>query len=505
VSLHELLITTAAERPDRVAITEPDRSFSYGELDRWANALAQRLRDAGVGRGDRVVLWADKSAAVVAAMQAVLRLGAAYVPVDGTTPVSRVAVTARDCAARVVCAAPDRAADVSAAVGPAIRCHELDGDPWPGPEPEPVNEPVAPDTLAYILYTSGSTGIPKGVCLSHRNGRAFVDWGVELLVPGPEDRFANHSALTFDMSVLDLYTAFAVGASVSLVPAELAYAPVQLAQFLYLNDISIWFSVPSALSLMMRHGGLLDRPAPPSLRAVMFGGEPFAIDELRSLARWTGARLVNLYGPTETNACTFHEVVSDDLTRGRPVPIGRAACGDRVWAERHDGALAQVGDEGELLVDGPTVMLGYWGDQRLTGPYRTGDIVRVLPDGSFDFIGRVDHLVKVRGHRVELGEVEAVLSAHEDIAQAAAVVVGAGMDTRLEAFVVPAGPRQPGVLALRQHCAKRLPRYMVCDRFHLVAELPLTSSGKVDRLALARSVSERSIASHASSPASEGT
>jgi clorobiocin biosynthesis protein CloN4 len=435
------------------------------------------MREAGVTRGDRVVIRADKSPDAVVAMQAVLRLGAAYVPVDPASPAARTEALVRDCGARLVCAA---------------------GPPWPGDVPgldigeplpgvgEPVNEPVDPDDLAFILYTSGSTGVPKGVCISHRNARAFVDWAAAELGAGPADRFANHAGLTFDLSVLDIYAAFARGAMVHLIPAELAYAPRRLVELLHEQRISVWYSVPSALTLMIREGGLLDRPAPAALRAVLFAGEPFPVAQVRRLAAWTGARLLNLYGPTETNVCTWHEVVPADLQRNRPVPIGRAASGDSVWVTRRGGGRAAVGEEGELWVSGPTVMLGYWGREPQRGPYPTGDIVRVLPGGAFDYIGRRDLMVKVRGYRVELGDVESALAAHPDVEEVAVVAAGAGMDVRLEAFVVPAPERTPGVLALKRYSAERLPSYMIADRIHLVAGLPRTSNGKVDRVALTR-------------------
>lgn len=488
--LHHLVIDSAVKHPDRPAVVAADGTLDYARLDRRADAFARRLRDLGVGRGDRVVVWARKSTDVVAAMQGVLRLGAAYVPADDSAPAERVALVAGDCAARAVLTTADRTTELSALL-PGVPCADLvETGPTTGHDdaadgPGRFAEPVGPDDLAYILYTSGSTGTPKGVCISHRNALAFTSWVVDLLAPGPEDRFANHAPLTFDLSVLDLYAAFTVGAAVHLVPSELAYAPEQLVEFLYERRITVWYSVPSALTLMMRSGGLTDRPAPDALRAVLFAGEPFPIGQVRWLAAWTPARLLNLYGPTETNVCTYHEVTPADLERDRPVPIGRAASGDRVWARAADGSVCGPGEEGELLVDGPTVMTGYWGAPPQRGAYATGDIVQLRADGSFDYVGRRDHMVKVRGHRVELGDVEAALTSHPDVAEAVVVVTGHGVDARLAAFVVPGPGRRPGPLTLRSHCAKRLPRYMLADVLRLLPELPRTRNGKVDRAALA--------------------
>lgn len=484
MTLHQLAIDAAARYPERPAVAAAASVMCYAELDQKVNALAARMRTAGVARGDRVVIWAEKSPDVVAAMQAVLRLGAAYVPVDPATPAARAAAVLRDCAARLVCATGPRLPRLRGEHGPDLSCLDIAATVADGGEP--VNERAADSDLAFILYTSGSTGVPKGVCVSHRNARAFVDWAAAELAAVPADRFANHAGLTFDLSVLDIYTAFSAGALVYLIPNELAYAPRRLAELLREQRISVWYSVPSALTLMIREGGLLDRPAPAALRALLFAGEPFPIAQVRKLAAWTDARLLNLYGPTETNVCTYHQVRPADLERDRPAPIGVAASGDSVWATRPDGGRAGAGEEGELYVDGPTVMLGYWGRGPQRGPYPTGDIVRALPGGGFDYVGRKDLMVKVHGYRVELGDVESALVAHPDVEEAAVVATGAGTDVRLEAFVVPVAGRAPGVLTLKRHSAERLPPYMIADRIHLVAGLPRTSNGKVDRAVLAR-------------------
>lgn len=459
--------------------------MTYGELDRDADALAYVLAGQGVRPGDRVALWLPKSARAVVTMQAVLRLGAAYVPIDPLGPVARAVQVVRDCAARVVVTTPDwvmklRQQGVTAALAYPEDLRRAAPVPDPGGSPE---------DLAYILYTSGSTGTPKGVCLSHRNALAFVDWAVSEIGARPADRFANHAPLHFDLSVLDLYAAFRVGASVHLVPTEMSFVSSMLVDYLLRHKITVWYSVPSALILMVRDGGMLDVPPPDfSLRVLIFAGESFPVTYLRSLRDYLPAvRFLHLYGPTETNVCTFYEVTGIPADQLRPVPIGRACSGDRVWAARDDGTPAEPGEEGELIVDGPTVMLGYWGRPPQDGrPYRTGDRVVLLESGDYQFLGRRDGMVKVRGYRVELGEIEATLQAHPDVDEVAVVLSGTGMDAKIVAYVVPVGAAPPDLLELKRHCAAALPRHMIIDVVRGVRALPRTGTGKVDRRTLAR-------------------
>jgi clorobiocin biosynthesis protein CloN4 len=193
---------------------------------------------------------------------------------------------------------------------------------------------------------------------------------------------------------------------------------------------------------------------------------------------------LNLYGPTETNVCTYHEVLEIPNDQVSCVPIGRACSGDRVWAVKDDGHEAGIGETGELLVDGPTVMLGYWGRAAHAGPYRTGDIVQRLDLSNYAYLGRRDAMVKVRGHRVELGEVEAAVSAHPSVREAAAVAVGSGPDTRLVAAVSFRNGSSASLLDLKRECALRLPRYMIVHGLHELPALPRTANGKLDRRAL---------------------
>jgi L-proline---[L-prolyl-carrier protein] ligase len=471
--LHELLTDVLHEgvrrNPDGIAIREPGAQITYRELDDLTNRLARALLERGVEPGHRVGIWVPKSIQAVAAMQAALRLGAAYVPVDPLSPPAR---------AHRILADSEVSACVTEAELAAMRVDEaLKAQPLP---PAPVTR----DSLAYILYTSGSTGRPKGVCISHRNALAFIDWAVAELGPGHADRLSSHAPFHFDLSVLDLYAAFATGACVSLIPEGMSFVGPRLVEFARRERITIWYSVPSALIMMMETGGLLD-PDPMSLRAILFAGEPFPIAPLRRLrARFPGVRMLNLYGPTETNVCTGHEVdeIPDDQVA--PVPIGEACSGDRVWAVKDDGSEAGVGETGELLVDGPTVMLGYWGRPPHRGPYHTGDIVQRMDSRRYMYVGRRDAMVKIRGHRVELGEVEAAVCAHPSVREAAAVAVGSGPETRLVAAVSFRSGASASLLELKRECALRLPRYMIVHTLHELPALPRTPNGKVDRRTL---------------------
>lgn len=489
--LHRLVSDSARHAPDAIAVTGPDGTLTYGRLDRLADRYARALRARGVRPGDRVVLWTGKSIQAVAAMQGCLRAGAVYVPVTATNPATRAGGIATDCDAALAVAdaeLADRAAALAReTAAPVVSLPDLlaEADEETADEEEFTPYDNRPDDPAYILYTSGSTGAPKGVCLSHRNALAFVDWAVRLLRVNAADRLSNHAPFNFDLSVFDLYAAFRAGACVHLIPPELAYSPSALVRFLRERDITIWYSVPTALTLMMREGGLLTGGPPTALRVCAFAGEPFPIGPLRELRKaWPGVRLLNWYGPTETNVCTSYEVTDDDLHRTGPLPIGTASSGDSVFLDPADGP-------GEILVTGPSVMLGYWGGPPQRGPYRTGDIGRMDEHGDLLYAGRVDHMVKVRGHRIEPGEIEAAISSHPEVADVIVVVVGTGLAARLHAVVVPAREGRVSLIDLKRHCAERLPTYMIIDALHVVEALTLTPNGKKNRAALTTAI-ERS-------------
>lgn len=482
--LHALLERAARDHPGRAAVSDDGRVVTYAELDGRADALASALVGIGVGRGDRVAVLLEKSIDAVACLYAVMKAGAAYVPLDPHAPSPRLAQVLADCDVRCVLAAASTVAAVT-------RTKVLDVETVAPTSAAPVAATVAPDDLAYILYTSGSTGVPKGVMLSHANALAFVRWaGATFAITG-DDRLSSHAPFHFDLSAFDLYVASAAAATVVLVPPEASVFPARLRRFIEDERISVWYSVPSVLTSLVSRAHLTPGDLL-SLRAVLFAGEVFPTRRLRELmTAIPGARFANLYGPTETNVCTWYEVdqpPADDVTA---IPIGRPIDGTTVAVVGNDGRA------GELYVQGPTVAQGYWNDPERTASrfvadpradlpgrwYRTGDLVDGTADGNLRFVGRTDGQIKSRGYRIELGDVEATLYAHPAVVDCAVVAVPDELFTsRLHGFAVV--DRDVGGPELARFCAGRLPRYMVPETFDIRPALPRTPTGKVDRRAL---------------------
>jgi amino acid adenylation domain-containing protein len=527
--LQHLLTDSAARAPQRPAVAVGERFLTYAELDGLSNQVARALLAQGVAPGDRVGILAPKSAAAVVGLFGVLKAGACYVPLDPKSPAGRLAAIMTDSGITVVIA--DRAtahqAAAMASSVPRLRTVIVTGPHWgreatagpesgttsPGPAivawdavlAEPAEalgaDQAIESDLAYILYTSGSTGTPKGVMISHRASLTFVEWAVACTGLEEQDRVCSPAPLHFDLSVFDVFAACKVAACMAVVPEMTAIFPARLAQWLEREQISVWYSVPSVLTMLVTYGNLqgfdLSR-----LRAIIFAGEVFPAKHLNQLmAALPGARYLNWYGPTETNVCTWYEVPPGfELTA--PVPIGKACANTDAFAVTSEGnRVSKPGEEGELYVRGPALMHGYWGDPEkthrmlVTNPfqaaydepaYRTGDLVTLDDEGNYVFIGRRDGMVKTRGYRVELGEVETALYQHPAIREAVVLPVPDELlGSRLRAVVCADGPSGLTREEVLDHCRRRLPGYMVPDVVEFCEALPRTSTGKVDRVRLA--------------------
>jgi amino acid adenylation domain-containing protein len=509
-ALHHYLSSTAAARPDHIAVVEPGKGqITYRELNLLSDRLRDRLNRLGIGRGDRVGLYLPKSIDAVATLFGILKSGAAYVPLDPGAPAARNAYIVADCAVKALVV--ERAfvegllAEMASypTVPEFIVVEESGGGHGlqqalqlaqeVEPAPTGTNAHSAAEDLAYILYTSGSTGKPKGVMLSHCAATSFVDWCSEAFQPVAEDRFSSHAPFHFDLSILDIYVPLKHGATLVLISEEVGKDPLRLAALIAEERISSWYSTPSILTFLTQYGNL-QRYDYATLRTVLFAGEVFPVKHLRALKRLLPhPRYFNLYGPTETNVCTYYEVPREiPEERTQPFPIGKACSHYRVKVVDEQGRDLPAGAEGELCASSPGMMSGYWnlpertaaaflvdGNGRLW--YKTGDIVVQEQDGNYTYVGRRDRMVKKRGYRVELGEVEAGLYRHPAVKEAAVIALSHQEDgVRLKAFLSCQGDKRPSLIELKRFCLDHLPGYMVPDLFSFHDTLPKTSTDKIN-------------------------
>lgn len=499
VTLHRWLAEAAHRHGDQTAVIAEGDSITIGELWARAGAVAGALVRIGVLPGDRVALVAEKSIDAITALFGALVAGAVYVPLAPHWPRGRLDAALNHCDARVVIACNDvgspgpvivdQRSGRSVSWPDALRCSpDLAG----GAEIDPADP-------ACILYTSGSTGLPKGVTISHRAVGVFVNWTAEAFGIGPDDRLLCPAPLGFDLSTLDVFNIARSGSTCVVVPETALWIPRFLLRSARELAVTVWYSVPSILSRMLDDGGLEREPLE-SLRTLLFAGEvmpaPVAARLRRTQPR---AELCNLYGPTETNVVTWFRL-PDEVDPERPIPIGCPCPYARVRLEPVGAIPSERGETGHLLVSGDSLMTGYWGQPEETAAaflpveeaghvvryYRTGDRVTIGADGIVQFHGRVDRQVKRRGFRIELGEIEAALACSPDVSEAAVTAQGESGATVIRAFVLLRHGVAPSTMALRAHCARILPPHVLPDEFVILETMPRGSRGKIDYEALAR-------------------
>jgi amino acid adenylation domain-containing protein len=487
--LHEWLRESAAARPDAVALIEEERVTTFAELFTQSQSLALLFCEHGIQPRDRIALVLPKSTDAIVAVFAALLAGAIYVPIHPRWPKERVDAVLAECGARLLIdgdSARPRIADLRTGAGIA----------WPAPTTRvpqvsilrPGKLPaMRPEDTALILFTSGSTGQPKGVELSHRAVSAFVRWTAREFQIASTDRIACPSPLGFDLSTFDIFNMALCGATAVLVPDNIVWMPRFLVQFLRQAHISCWYSVPSILAGMLREGRMAAHSYP-DLRLILFAGEVFPAPALAKLrAAVPHALCANLYGPTETNVVTWCPV-TPGFDGSQPLPIGHPCPYAAVRIDESSG---------ELLAGGDSLMRGYWNRPEETTHrlvtldgiryYRTGDRVSLASDGSYLFIGRLDRQVKRRGFRIELGEIESALLSHEDILEAAVVAVEDGQKgVVIAAFLRLGAPGAVTLADLKAFCGRRLPPYMLPDRIVFLDAIAKGNRGKIDYLALGK-------------------
>ena len=488
-SLCARIASHATLAPDRPAIIDGDAVLSYAELDRRANGLAARLRDAGAAAEVCVALHLNRSADFVLAALAVLKAGAAYVPIDSTMAVERARVMLADSGAPLL--VTHRGKTEWSGDVPTIEIDRLPADASPTPY---LNIDPGPESLAYVIYTSGSTGAPNGVEITHGNLNNLIAWHQSTFRVTPADRASQVAGVGFDAAVWEIWPHLTAGATLCIADERSRRSPHALRDWLVRQRITIAF-VPTVLAEQMLH---MAWPEDTALRTLLVGADTLHRRPIPGLP----FTVVNNYGPTECTVVSTSGVVSPDEDATGPPSIGRPIANATALVLDDDGRPMPAGEAGELCMTGALVGRGYRHNPRLTasrfvmysserGPqvrmYRTGDQVRLLPTGEIAFLGRLDEQVKIRGYRIELGEIVAHLDRCPGVA-ASAVTVAPASTERVEpaivAYVVPGRGAHLNAADLRTSLAARIPDYMMPAHFVPLASLPTTSHGKLDKASL---------------------
>lgn len=517
--LQHLLLRSAKKYPDKTAVVFKEKSMTYSDLDRRSNGVARTLQQLGIRKGDRVGILLTKSIEQIVSLFGILKSGAVYVPIDPAAPAARSAYMIRHCGIECLITTSGKlnalfshSENASAIKRAILFGKDVDDVPHKNIAVAFISQDIETDgecsalaaldmsdnSPAYILHTSGSTGNPKGVAISHLNALTFIEMAADYFSVTADDRFCSHAPLHFDLSVFDVFVAIKCGATIVLLPELLSTFPVKLAEYIEKERITIWNSVSSVLT-MLADKGLLERNNLDSLRLVHFSGDIMPVKYLRLLTKYMkNAAFFNIYGQTEANSSLFfpiQEIPDDDSWR---IPVGKAFPNFEVFALDDDQqVVCNPGGEGELYISSSTVALGYWNDQDMTREkfvhdprfpflemivYKTGDRVRIDGNGNYLFCGRKDHMVKSRGYRIELDEIETVLSGHPDIAAAVVIpipdeIVG----NRISAVIAVAHGGSIRKEDIERYCSTRLPKYMIPESMEFRDSLPMTSTGKVDR------------------------
>jgi amino acid adenylation domain-containing protein len=510
--LHDYVSRHARAHADDVAAVMNGRSVTYGDLDALSDRLAHWLIGVGCETGDRVCLLAPKSLGSIIGIIGTLKAGCVYVPLDAPGPVARTRKMV-DAADPKVILATERTDDLIPAIttGPrpatawigsaTVEGIRGEGEEWKTGPSGPPRPSLDVHDLAYIMFTSGSTGDPKGVMITHANVSHFVEWATSHFRIRRGDRQSGHTPLHFDLSVFDLFGTFAAGAELHMVPAEKNLAAPALVDFIRSSELTQWFSVPASLTYMVTHADL-ETADLPSLERLLWCGEVLPTPILRRwMQRFPNVEFTNLYGPTETTIASSAFTVAETPARDDAnIPIGVPCDGEELLVLDQDLRPVPPGEVGDLYIGGVGLSPGYWRDEAKTADafiphphrdagerlYRTGDRATVGTDGLFSFRGRADTQIKSRGFRIELGEIEAAVGTLGLVGEWAVVsITTQGFEgAAICCAYAPRVDRAIEIHELRSALATMLPSYMLPSRWRSFEALPKNANGKIDRRVL---------------------
>jgi amino acid adenylation domain-containing protein len=515
--LQQIVTEQAERRPDAIALVMNDERISHAELEEASNQLARQLQAVGCVRGDRVCFLTPKSPAAIISELGILKADCVYVPLDPSNPAPRLAKIIAACEPRCVLVAGsaveslrDALAEANLSATPLIGWLDAEAPRAPGLDIAFSRSDLTSFSVAaldyrnhgadtaHILFTSGSTGAPKGVQITHDNALRFIEWGARYFGVSAEDRISCHPPLHFDLSTFDIYATLGAGAQLHLVPAELSLLPNKIADFIRRHELTQWFSAPSLLNYMAKHDVVAQGDFP-ALKRLLWCGEVFPTPALRYwMKRLPHVSFTNLYGPTEaTVASSYYTVPACPLRDDSPIPIGTPCDGEELLVLDDNLRPAPPGEVGALFIGGVGLSPGYWRDEQKTSEvfldtasyrriYKTGDLAKVGEDGLVYFLGRADSQIKSRGYRIELGEIETALNALGLLRECAVVAVNSeGFEGTVICCAYAPLPGAGGnPTTLRQALRRALPSYMLPSHWIYFERLPQNGNGKIDRRAL---------------------
>lgn len=494
--------------PNKEAFRCGESSLTYSDLDIKTNQLAKHLVDSGVQTGDRIGIYMNRCIETAIAIYGILKSGAAYVPIDPVAPHSRTQFLIKNCGIQFLVTTQkqkkrvekllETESNLQQVIGVADELN-ISNYSWESIFSLSLKNyrkvTILGSDLAYVMYTSGSTGTPKGIMHTHRSGLAYAQLSSNLYDLKPEDRVANHAPLHFDISTFGYFSTPYASATTVIIPDAHINLPTSLGALIAEEKISIWYSVPLALSQLLLCG-VLDTQNFSSIRWVLFGGENFNLKYLKLIMqKWPQAQYSNVYGPAEVNQCTYYNFNATAVI-GDYIPIG--SIWDKTEYKVIDENDNQVtnGTPGQLVICSATMMLGYWNNKELTKKslyteklnqniektyYRTGDLVQHDELNNLIFLGRKDRQVKVRGYRIELDEIEATLNSHKSVKECTVCVLEKeNKEKILTVAVILLLGAQVEVNDLIAHCRSKLPTYAIPQRIDILEYFPRTGSGKID-------------------------